>query len=186
MILTDKRKYYLGFGFLFLLLFFIFVGISIIPSLAYTINVTPISIGDTYIEWNISGAQNISYISLDGLLIKNFDNSSNTFIADQLDSNSLHYIKVVDENYIVGENKTFTTNSNSNKFMEVIMKYLMLFIALILMLLGIRLPIVSTIGIIFSLLNLIVVLKSGDFFLDMMFFCCFVGSTCVTYIGVKR
>lgn len=156
---------------------------------ATVINITPISITSSSIEWNWTDSANITSLSIDGSLISTVDNTTSLVVINNLQPITPHIIKIKFDNGDSGTNQTLTLGiplSSADKTQDFIWQYLLLFVAIILCVVGIIVPVVGMIGFLFALLFLIQVAPSGNIYLDLMAFSLMVTCSCVTYIGVKR
>ena len=171
-------------GFLVLVM----VGCMIICDIAYAAPIVQVeSVGTSFIEWNFS--ETITYTIVDGQLINNFNSTTDKFILSGLEPESKHSIIVVNELGEKGENATYTLSektSSSEKITDFVFEYLLLFITIILLLVGFKIPICGIIGFIFSFMGLISALPKGNYLLDIIFTCGMIGAVYITYMGVEH
>lgn len=184
------KNYYALIGAIFLLIAFILSCLFIIPIVrGEEINISPSIITTTSITWNWSSPNNITSLSIDGSLIKDVDNSTNLIIINNLQTYTPHVIKIKFDNNDTGENTTYTLpldKTSAEKVQDFIWEYLLLFVAIILCIIGIIVPVVGMIGFIFALMFLIQIAPTGNIYLDLMAFALMITCSCVTYVGVKK
>jgi hypothetical protein len=168
-------------------LFLILVIFLCIPFTSAAINITEAtSLSSINWGWNKSIA--IDNISVDGYRVMLFDTNAHSFILTDLKPNETHDIRISsvnDTGYLVSKTLPEITKS-SDKIADFIFEYLLLFICIIMLVIGIRVPVISLIGLLFGFIGLISALIKGDFMLDMIFSIAVISCGLVTYIGVKR
>jgi hypothetical protein len=147
--------------------------------------------GTDYIIWNWSHiSEENKYISIDGKLITNFDNSSSKYGIYDLQPNTKHFIQIqIDDNSY--ENITLTlpltiTETNQERFFNFVMKYIFIILVIILIIVATKIPYIGIIAFILALINLLLVLPNGIFFDDIIFFALMLAAASVTAISIKR
>jgi hypothetical protein len=186
----ELKKYLAIIGGIFLLLAFILSCMFIIPIVnAENINISPSIITTSSITWNWSHEGNITSLAVDGSIISNLDNTTSLIVVNNLQPYTPHVIKVKFDNNDTGENTTYTSSldkSSAEKTQDFIWEYILLFVAIILCVVGIIVPVVGMIGFIFALMFLLQVYSIGNIYLDLMAFALMIACSCITYVGVKK
>jgi PKD repeat protein len=164
------------------------------------INISIVSRGATYINfaWN-NNDSTLMYV--DGYKVENFDLASASFILSNLNPMEQHSLTVYNstqDGYLLSNttsaisgmliNATINNEGSIpfNNFMAFILEYLIMFTAIALLIIGIRVPLISMIGFLFAFAGLIDTLIKGNFILDMMFIILMLACCLITYVGVKR
>lgn len=151
---------------------FLIIVCLIAPIQAY--NITTDEITQTSIIWNlseISSNTNITAISIDGYIISDYENNPYQINQNDLNAGTTHFIRVTDENNITtsGSVKTLipdTTESEQNAAM--INTYLIFFLGLICIIIGIFVPIVGLGACIFAIIGLTTSIN-GSFIMAFLF-----------------
>ena len=150
--------------------------------------VTPTEIGTTYIEWNMS--RTVNYIAVDGVTVTDWNLNCTCYIASNLEPNSKHSIYV--ENFEIGRdayNTAYTLpleETSFNSFWAFVMQYILLFVSILLMCVAARVPLIGMVAFLFAFIGLLSALIQTDFYIIMMFSSVLIGTTCITYVGVKK
>lgn len=85
----------------------------ITPCVSAAINITPSSIGETYIQWEWNEGLTITTILIDGTEICGYETLSNVSLRTGLDPGSLHSINITATTGDVGYNQTLTLNATA-------------------------------------------------------------------------
>ena len=93
------------------ILVFLCLLLTICPSLAI-ITVTPVDVGQTYIEWQWAPGMTATSILIDGISKCGYDMDANTYLITGLNPDELHTITVITDTD-TGTNTTNTTPSAS-------------------------------------------------------------------------
>jgi len=153
---------------------------AIMPNLSTTKHIIPIEINSTYIKWNFDNDGNITWASLDGIRITNFDTNINSYIAYDLFPESKHTLLI----YYKGEyavNSSYTLpieKSSQDKIVDVIFMYIFVILAIILILIGTRVPVIAWVGCLFSIMGIVNSI-SVSFWSGFIFMCVFCAGVLV-------
>jgi len=66
------------------------------------------------------------------------------------------------------------------------MQYILLFVSILLMCAAARVPLIGMVAFLFAFIGLLSALIQTDFYIIMMFSSVLIGTTCITYVGVKK
>jgi len=155
----------------------LFILLFLILPVSAAISVSPISKGQTYIEWNWSGT--VANISIDGLLVCNTDISGGRFVLSGLEPNETHSIKV-QSTTDSGTNTTNTLPSLADTTLQIFFSYIFFIAAIICILIGVRIPFVAFIGAglcIIGVVNTITV----SFWSGFVFMCVFCAAIFIAF-----
>lgn len=157
---------------------------GIMPNLSTTKFITPIANTSTTITWNFDNDGNITWASLDGYKISNFDTRILTYTAYNLLPESKHTLFI----YYKGEyatNSTYTSKADLTtdaKIHNLIWLYLVFFIAIICILIGTKVPFIAFIGCGFTILGILLSLNN-TLFGGLMFMCVFAAGIFTAFMG---
>jgi small-conductance mechanosensitive channel len=140
------------------------------------------------ITWSYNYTVLLTYASLDGTTIEGFDLKSVNYTAHNLEPETLHEFCInsnTGRNCEIGHTSAHIVTSEE-EFWDFLMYYILLFVTLILLLIGFKIPLGSVIAFFFAFTGLLLAITARDFNMIIMFVCCLTGSSIVTYIGVKK
>lgn len=195
----DYRKKVRNYGivcafFIFLIMVFLTI-LSLPPVQAYsndnvTINFTKAT--SSSVTWEIiyEHPENIEGFLIDGNEIvsisKKFDSN---YTYSDLEPDSLHELCIYDNATIACEsgNTTSENKKSDEQLTDFLVKWVYLFITLILIVIGIRIPFVGIMAFVFSFIGFIYsVMLSGDYLLDIVYMLGMIATVYVTYQGMKQ
>lgn len=144
----------------------------------------PIHISKNSITWNVTSEFNITSVSNDGIIILNYDNASKMFTENNLKPSTYHTFCITP---ICNTTETLPEDiKSSDLFFDFLVKYGLIILIIGLMFAGFKLPLVSIVAFIFAFIAFIAALPQGDFWMDIIYIVLLMGSTMVTYVGVRK
>jgi small-conductance mechanosensitive channel len=181
--------------FYFLCLFIIIIGVLnfLIPSVnaAQTLNssVNLTSVTDTTITWDIYYKTDIraTGATLDGVEITGFNVKYNTtYTAKELEPNTSHVFCIWKDLINCESGTTTNIGDSQSQFWDFVIKWLVLFVVIFFIFIGIRIPIVAIIAFIFALLAWFNAILSHDFWFIFIFTCLLIATMISGYYSDKR
>ncbi len=180
--LTDIEKSIFYF-FIAWIVIFLAILFLIAPASAI-INVTPFYTSNSSIGWNWSSSSNVINISLDGVMIQNFDNKSTKFYANNLIPNTQHQIGVYSA-IDVGSNVTNTLPLNEDsgeQINDLIYQWIFVIFGLVFCIVGLKVPYVGFGATVFGYMG-IELFTFGNMFYLFMYAILFVAGLFVGVTG---
>lgn len=171
------------------ILFFIASLISPV-SAAQTMN-SSVSLGnitDSSISFIVSYKNTVraTGATFDGLQIETFDTQHNlTYVASELEPNSTHTFCIYKDLINCETGSTTDTKTSGENIIDFFWKWLMLFVVVALMFIGIKIPLFEIIAFVFALLSWLQAVLSQDFYFFLIWSCCLMATMFVGYTGVK-
>jgi hypothetical protein len=163
----------------FMALIILLIIFLIIPLSSAEITVTPVIVNSSFIVWQWDSHITLTSLSIDGYTINNADKISGEFILSDIPANEQHTIRIysVDDS---GFNTTTTLPSNSviDKTLNVLFGYLFFIIAIVLILIGTRVPFIAWVGVMFSIFGIVDMIEI-NFWSSFVFMCVFVAGVFV-------
>jgi hypothetical protein len=153
-----------------------------------TLSVIEILDTESSITWQYNYTVFLTYASLDGVTIEGFDLKSVNYTAFNLEPESKHEFCI---NSATGRNceighTSAKVLSSSDLIIDFVYQYMLVFLAIILMLIGFRIPLCSIIAFLFAFIGFLQAIQSHDFYFLMINIVVLIGSTMITYTGVKK
>jgi hypothetical protein len=185
---SDELRYKKDIGKLeILLLLFICVGgLWIFTPSAHAIEITPIYISDNSIEWNFS--EPVKIVAIDGNIISDIMNNTLTYTAHELKANTKYTIQVTDLTNTIYQNTTYTLSTEKtslDKIVDFIYTYWILIFTIMLLLVGIRIPLIAFIGFLVGFSGLLITLQEANFIKDLMYLILMLACFSVGYLAIK-
>jgi len=177
----------------------IFIGILLLCIIALIAisdaTVTPFSFvnvtntTENSIKWSYNTTYPIVNASFNGLMLEDFDTKSNEYIwyTPYSAFGTFCIYTSTGEKVCESGNTTPASIKSDEKIYDFIFKWLYLFITLILVIAGIRIPFLGIMGFLFSLLGFTsTVASSGEFMFDIIYMFGMIASVYIVYEGVKK
>lgn len=147
-------------------------------------NIYPLYISKNSITWGVTSEFNVTQVSNDGVIILNYDNASKMFTENNLEPSTYHSFCITPVCNVI---ETLPENvKSSDLFFDFLVKYGLIILIIGLMFAGFKVPLVSIVGIIVAFIAFIAALPQGDFWMDIIYIVLLMGSTMVTYVGVRK
>ena len=177
----EYKFYTIGIGVLLLLItiFFCIQTVNAAPDDIF--NMSVFNKGDNYIQWSYYDDDAITTASYDGVTITDFDVKSLNFTASDLTPNSYHtFCAYSFDDFKCLMTNTTITKTNETLFWDYILLYLIFFIGLICLVVGIYEPIIAFAAFVFGCIGIIT--TSGlSFVMGVLFFLLIIASIFIAF-----
>jgi hypothetical protein len=141
------------------------------------------------ILWDYSSCENVINASVDSYTVFGFDSTSGIYVLRDLQPNQTHKFTLYNEpfGYYSSESTTLSlVKTSQDKIWDFIFEYFLIIIAIILLIIGIKIPLISLISLLISIIGAVSALIKGNFTLDMIFLILIVCSGFVFTKGMKE
>jgi hypothetical protein len=144
------------------------------------------------ILWDYSSCSNVINATIDSYTIFGFEPVSGTYVLRDLQPNQTHKFMVYNEPYGYFSSTATTLNlpipveTSQDKIWDFVFEYLLVIIVICLIVIGVNIPLVALIGLVFSVIGLIDTLVKGNFMLDIIFFITLLAALFVAMEGEKK
>lgn len=179
-------------AFCYYMLILLCISLIVVPvSAGQTLNSSLLvgNITDTTIEFNVFYKTDVraTGATFDGIEIIGFDTQHNiTYVAKELQPDSTHEFCIYKDLINCEIAKTTNIGNSESKMMDFIYKYWLVFVSILFMLVGLRIPLIGIVAFIFALIGFLSALLIGEFWTMIIYVVVFITSMYISYYGVKH
>ena len=186
MLIDGQKSQYKVWGTIFIVLAVLeLITYFLVPYANAEIIVAPINVTETSITWQWDESANVSSISINGLLIENFDNKSNSYQWSCAPYGCHGTINVYSDNDR-GNNTTSTLPiipTSSENFWNWVMSYILVIASIACAIISLKINVIGWIGVIFGLLGILTQLTEGSVIMTIIYLAAICANAYSGYYG---